>query len=117
MGHFPSKCNTPAPHEERAKVASQNRNNLSLTNLILDLGVHMNQNPIDQSKSRDQALSLQAMRRAAQKARELARLTKTEAPPITLVQSPDAAQRNPAQFLNLEAGMHTLATELSSTAT
>jgi uncharacterized protein YggE len=55
----------------------------------------MNPKSIDQSKSRDQALSLQAMRRAAQKARELARLTKTEAPPITQVQSPDAARRNP----------------------
>jgi hypothetical protein len=36
MGHFHLKCNTPAPREVRARVASKNRNNLSLANLILE---------------------------------------------------------------------------------
>jgi len=31
MGHFHSKCNTPAPHEVPAKVACTNLNNLNLT--------------------------------------------------------------------------------------
>jgi len=56
----------------------------------------MNSKPIEQAKTPDLAKSMSALRRAAQKARELARQTKTEAPPITQVQSPDAARRNPA---------------------
>lgn len=35
MGHFHLKCNMPAPHEERAKVASSKQNNLSLDHLIV----------------------------------------------------------------------------------
>ncbi len=40
----------------------------------------MNPKPIEQAKTPDLAQSMPALRRAAQKARELARLTDTEAP-------------------------------------